>query len=90
MINVFKNVQIVMIKIIHLFHFQIIIHVLIHVVQLKKMDNNLKILGIKIIEKKCVQMNQYVHQQHHPGHIKINIIEVYNVTLTVAENMLIN
>ena len=52
MINVFKNVQIAMIKTIHLFHFKIIKHVLPHVVQLKKMDNNLKILGIKIIEKK--------------------------------------
>lgn len=83
----FKNVQIAMIKIIHLFHFKIIIHVLIHVVQVKKMDNNLKILGIKIIEKKYVQMNQYVH---HLGHIKINTIEVHNVILTVVENMLIN
>ena len=90
MINVFKNVQIAMIKTIHLFHFKIIKHVLPHVVQLKKMDNNLKILGIKIIEKKYVQMNQYVHHQNHLGHIKINTIEVHNVILTVVENMLIN
>ena len=54
------------------------------------MDNNLKILGIIIIEKKYVQMDQYVHQQNHLGHIKINITEVHNVILTVAENMLIN
>ena len=54
------------------------------------MDNNSKILGIIIIEKKYAQMDQYVHHQNHHGHIKINIIKVYNVILIVAENMLIN
>ena len=51
------------------------------------MNNNLKILGIIIIKKKYVQINQYVHHQNHPGHIKINIIKIEDVHLIVMIHM---
>ena len=82
--------MIVIIKIIHLFHIQIIIYVLVRVVQVNKMDNMLKILGIIIIEKKCVQMNQHVHHQNHLGYINSNIIKINNAHLNVMKHMLIN
>ena len=52
------------------------------------MDNNLKILGIIIIEKKYAQMDQYVHHQNHLGHIDLNIIKINNVHLNVMKHML--